>query len=117
MSDAEVKKSRATSNDFVTLVKANHSIDGEKFFVSFDFIKHSKRLQSVSLNAADVSRCYVYRSNLLYKYGTPVYSSVDGSLLIWRDPPSENAVDWVYAPPGFCTIRFEPINGDFANAL
>jgi hypothetical protein len=117
VSEADVKKSRATDNDFVTLARATVSVNGEKFSASFDFIKHSKRLQGVSLNAIDVSRCYVYRSYLIHKYGAPVYSDINGKLLIWRDPTSGNAVDWVYAPPGFCIVRFEPINSDFANAL
>jgi hypothetical protein len=115
--DTEAKKSRATDNDFITLAKAVRSVNGERFSVSFNFIKHSKRLQMVSLDAVDVSRCTMYKSYLFHRYGAPAVSEFDGTLLIWRDPPSGNAVDWVYSPPEFCTIRIEPINSDFANSM
>jgi hypothetical protein len=114
--DSEIKKYRGTENDFITLAKSSHSINGERFTVWFDFVKHSRRLQMINLLAADPSRCYVYRSALIHKYGNPVFTGSNGDLLIWRDQPSGNAVDWVYSP-SLCIIRIEPINSDFANAM
>jgi hypothetical protein len=116
--DAEAKKELGDPRSYlVTLAREMRSIDGEKFSVSFNFGKHSKRLQSVSLDAADVSRCSIYRAALFHKYGTPALSEYNATLIIWRDLPSGNAVDWVYAPPRFCTIRIEPIDSDFAHSM
>jgi hypothetical protein len=62
----------------VLLAKGDHSADGEKFSVMFDFTKQAKRLQSVTLKATDPSRCYIYKRLLLNKHGAPIDTGLVG---------------------------------------
>jgi hypothetical protein len=113
--DAQAKKELGDPRSyFVTLASGTRSIDGERFSVLFGFGIHSKRLQIVTLRAADTSRCFIYRAALLDKYGAPALSEDNGTHLIWRDLPSGNAVSWVLS---LCTISIEPIDSDFINSM
>jgi hypothetical protein len=118
VSEAEAAKTFRSAEYVVLLAKGDHSADGEKFSVIFDFTKQAKRLQGVTLKATDPSRCYIYRRVLLNKYGAPVDTNRGPTEdLKWRDLPSGNAVDWIYASPGTCLLQIEPINSDFTNSM
>lgn len=58
VSDAEATKYFRSAEYVIALAKGDHSADGEKFSVTFDFTRQAKRLQTVILKATDPSRCY-----------------------------------------------------------
>src|SRR5438067_1595617 len=72
------------SRDFVSLARSVYVANGEKFVVSFQFGKGTKRLQRVDLDAVDASNCYAYKFSLLHKYGSPTFKSADEKILVWR---------------------------------
>jgi len=114
--EAEIARLSPYSRDLVSFVRAAYVANGEKFVVSFQFGKNTKRLQRVDLDAADAANCSAYKFSLLDKFGSPIFKSADEKLLIWRDPPSGDAITWSYLPPSVCEIRFSPIENDFARA-
>jgi hypothetical protein len=116
--EAEAAKTLHSSEYVIPLAKGDHSANGEKFSVMFDFTRQAKRLQTVTLTATDPSRCYIYKRMLLNKYGAPIDTErgpTEG--LKWRDLPSGNAIDWIPATPRICLIQIEPINSDFTNSM